>query len=493
MTASGMELSNRPKSSMPKFESYRAQKQKGVKDPGVHFVRFQPDGSVTTIKKKVEIPPVPKEEIQQRRYEQIEREVYQKAFEEGEKTGMELGQEKMEQEIRHIIPQLENVLRELDDLPLRVYTASEQFMVESMISINRELLAHELTINSEGIAQRVRRIMDRSTGRKDIVIKVSPGIAEILGRMDEFNKIQILGDESVNPGSVVMESDFGGMEDNLESRLREVETSIRQQLQDRMDKSGVADIAAVSREKAAAEAAAELTPLVADHQPEEEHDQDYLDSEEELEEGGAYPLEAVSEEMLDGFGEDDDDFADEEEELAVQTQSSPAEQLPQPEQQVAEDEPMAGEDLAAMDIPAEEEPAEILAAEAVEDELAADFDDVEAAESPVEVAEEDFAGAFAEEEPTESPAAEQSVADDDDEFAAAFAEEEPAESIATEQPTEAADDEIAAAFAEETIENSEAEISAIDAEDEFASAFDDEEFEMEADESAESNDDNRES
>jgi flagellar biosynthesis/type III secretory pathway protein FliH len=248
----------------PGYEKVLKEQQAEVKDVGEHFVRFQPDGSLTIVKEKKEIPQISDQEVQQRRLEKMEREIYQKAFEKGEKTGLELGQEKMEQEVHRLIPQLEGVLRELDNLPHRVFTASEHFFAETLLSFNRELLGHELTINPEGIADRVSRIMERSTGRKDIVIRVSPGCAAILERMDQFERITIQADKSVAPGSVVMESDFGGMEDNLEERLREVETAFRQTLMERLNESGLAEMAEAARLKAQQEKKAALTNLAED-------------------------------------------------------------------------------------------------------------------------------------------------------------------------------------------------------------------------------------
>ncbi|MBF0455752.1 MAG: hypothetical protein HQL72_13185 [Magnetococcales bacterium] len=297
------------------FEELLSLQQAEVEDKGDHFIRFMPDGTLPSIQEKKEPPPVSEEEIHQRRLEQIEREVYQKAFEEGEKTGLEVGQEKMEKEIRRLIPQLENVLRELDDLPHRVFTASEHFFVETLLSFNRELLAHELSINPEGIAERVRRIMKRSTGRKNIIIRVSPGNAEILQRMDGFKTIEFVADETVLPGSVVMESDFGGMEDNLEMRLREVETALRQQLQERLNQSGLPEIADAARQKAQAEAEAPLTPLAADPSI-DALEEPLLDAEEDFEEEeDEYPLESVSEALLEGFAAEDEDEGLEEEDL----------------------------------------------------------------------------------------------------------------------------------------------------------------------------------
>jgi flagellar biosynthesis/type III secretory pathway protein FliH len=308
VAASGMELikgsSIKETPDTPGFTRILSKQQQEESGEGEQFVRFMPDGSLSIFKKeKVEtVPQIDVEEVNKRRLEQLEREVYKKAFEEGEKTGIEIGQEKMEQEIHRLIPQLEGVLRELDNLPHRVFVASENFLIESLLSFNRELLGHELTINPEGIADRVKRILDNCVGRKDIVIKVSPSNAKILERIEHFAKLEIIGDPSVASGSVVMESEFGGMEDNLEARLREVETAFRQQLQERLDQSGISDIADAAHQKAEIEKNAELTPLVED-QIESEPDEQAADTKDSLADEKDIPLESLADEddTLDDF------------------------------------------------------------------------------------------------------------------------------------------------------------------------------------------------
>jgi flagellar biosynthesis/type III secretory pathway protein FliH len=312
VAAAGMELikgsSIKETPDTPGFTRILSKQQQEESGEDDQFVRFMPDGSLSIFKKEKveEVPQIDVEEVNKRRLEQLEREVYQKAFAEGEKTGIEIGQEKMEQEINRLIPQLESVLRELDNLPHRVFMASENFLVESLISFNRELLAHELTINPEGIADRVNRILENCIGRKDIAIRVSPSNAQILERIEHFEKLKIVSDPSIASGSVLMESDFGGMEDNLEARLREVETALRQQLQERLDQSGINDIADAAHQKAEDEINAELTPLVEDKIESEPVEQS-ADEKDSLEDDSELPLDSLEDDKelsLDSLEDD---------------------------------------------------------------------------------------------------------------------------------------------------------------------------------------------
>ncbi|MEO5340457.1 MAG: FliH/SctL family protein [Magnetococcus sp. MYC-9] len=216
---------------------------------GDTFVQFLPDGRLPEQPHAKE-PEVSQEELHQRRLETIERETYQKAFAAGEEAGLALGEETMEREIARLLPQFESVLHQLDLLPKRVFASAERFLVETAILLTRELLTHELTVNPEGIVHRVRRLLDQAVGRRDIVLHLAPDSATILQNLSGFEKLRIEADPDMAPGSVRMESDFGGIEDNLERQLAEVEAGLRSYLQDRLQTSGCEDLVESARQSA---------------------------------------------------------------------------------------------------------------------------------------------------------------------------------------------------------------------------------------------------
>lgn len=238
------------------------------RDDGGKFVRFMSGGRVPKKKALPKELEITQEEIHRQRLDAIERETYTKTFASAEKAAMALGEEAMEREIARVLPQFEAVLRQLDGLPKRIFAGAERFLVETSIALTRELLAHELTVNPQGIVDRVQRILDQSSGRHEIVIYVSPGNAELLLRLGRFDQLRIEADPNVAPGSVRMESDFGGMEDNLEQQLAEVESGLRSYLQDRLISSGCEDMAEAVENTIKAETI--KTPLAEDYQTDQE-------------------------------------------------------------------------------------------------------------------------------------------------------------------------------------------------------------------------------
>ncbi|MBF0192419.1 MAG: hypothetical protein HQL99_14965 [Magnetococcales bacterium] len=229
-----------------------------------HFLRFRPDGRLPVVTPPKKEPEISQEELQARRLEQMEREVYQRVFAAAESAGLKAGEERMEREIQAMLPRLEGVLANLEQLHARVLASSERYLVETALVLTRELLAAELSIHPEVLAARVKRILSRAAGRKQIVIRVSPGNAQVLSRLKGFANLRVEADDLLSPGAVHLESDFGGMEDNLELQLKEVELSMREYLQERLEAIGVEDISALAHDAATVAAARPPHPLAPD-------------------------------------------------------------------------------------------------------------------------------------------------------------------------------------------------------------------------------------
>ncbi|MBF0414902.1 MAG: hypothetical protein HQL79_03940 [Magnetococcales bacterium] len=237
--------------------------QKSAADEGEVFIRYLPNGRLPEIKRQVEIPPIPPEEIQRRRMEELERELYQKVYAEAEKAGLEIGEQKMQQEINRVLPQLESLLRELDGLPERVFAASERFLVETCLTLTRELLAHELSIHPEGIIHRIQRILKHAAGRRKIVLRIAPEVYEVVQNLKELEGLELQADPGVKPGSVILDSDFGGLEDLIEEQMQEVELQIRQFLQERLSHGPHVDLFDAAATRAIRSLEMERPPLAA--------------------------------------------------------------------------------------------------------------------------------------------------------------------------------------------------------------------------------------
>nr|CRH07864.1 putative flagellar export apparatus component FliH [Candidatus Magnetococcus massalia] len=222
------------------FQSFVDMEAPPLKD---EFIGYMPNGHLPSL--EVEEPPaiIEEEEVEQRRQEQLERELYQKVFAAAEQAGMEAGLRKMEEEISSRLPRLEGIMRDLDGLPQRVFAASEQYMVETCITLLEELLAHELTVNKESLKARVHRLLKEVSTRDRSAVHVSPHDAELLQSLPEFNGLEIIGDPMVPEGTARLESTFGGIEDDISDRMTHIQEGIRSFLHERQEEPEIYDAA----------------------------------------------------------------------------------------------------------------------------------------------------------------------------------------------------------------------------------------------------------
>ncbi len=198
------------------------------------FVRYTSSGALPPPREKPKDPEISQEELFRRRMEQIERETYQKVFAAAEQAGLDLGMKRYEQELAALLPRVERLMRGVQELPVQVFRASEVFLVEVAILLVRHLLQHELSMQPEGIVARVRSVLAESIQRDNLVLRVSPGDADMLRKLPEFERMQVVADVSVTTGSVFLESDFGGVAYDLQQQLQRVEESIRSYLAERL-------------------------------------------------------------------------------------------------------------------------------------------------------------------------------------------------------------------------------------------------------------------
>ncbi|OSM01458.1 FliH/SctL family protein [Magnetofaba australis] len=303
------------------------------------FVRTMPTGDEPKIETPEDTPQLPDEEVIQRRQEEIEREIYQRVFAAAERAGLEAGQRRMEEEIAQRLPRLEAIIRDLDGLPQRIFAASEQMMVETAITLVEQLVAHEVSINRAGLAERIKRLLKQAAGQGEMAIHVCPEDAEMLRALPTFQSMEVVADASVEPGSVRLENKFGGLEEDLSEQVRLVSDGLRAYLEERMEHphnydgavgSGVApelpqEPEAEAQERDVAESIPEAQELDAAEIPPEAEDLDAaellaeaqdLDAVEPLQDdeaGSGLDLQALmgEESLLDDDEAADDDAPDE--------------------------------------------------------------------------------------------------------------------------------------------------------------------------------------
>ncbi len=107
--------------------------------------------------------------------ENIEREAYEKGFEEGEKAGFSLG----EQKACILIEKLETIIQDLTSLKETLIKEIEPQIIELAFSIARRIIRTELTTTPDRIIEMTNEALMRLGKTGQITIKINPSLKEL--------------------------------------------------------------------------------------------------------------------------------------------------------------------------------------------------------------------------------------------------------------------------------------------------------------------------
>jgi len=166
----------------------------------------------------------------------IEKEAYEKGFEQGEKDGWELGLKRLEM----VIHQIGNVLGEMERQRKVLYENYEREMLQLVFGISKRILRHELHHCEDVILTVLREAFQYVTDREKVIVRLNPvDYQYLLGRQeklpcsfDEKNGVRLIEDPSIDRGGCFLETSFGEVDATFESQFDEIVSLIWQKNQE---------------------------------------------------------------------------------------------------------------------------------------------------------------------------------------------------------------------------------------------------------------------
>ncbi len=153
----------------------------------------------------------------------IEKEAYEKGFQQGEKDGKELGLKRLEK----VVHQLENVLSEIERQKREVFQTYEREMVKLMLGIGRRLFRRTALFHEDAIVSVLRDALRYVTDRGEIVLRLHPADYQYLKThsdqapisMDEKDGLRIVQDPTLTRGGCLLSTSFGEIDATFESQF----------------------------------------------------------------------------------------------------------------------------------------------------------------------------------------------------------------------------------------------------------------------------------
>lgn len=156
----------------------------------------------------------------------IEKEAYEKGFEQGEKDGRELGLKRLEV----VIGQMKNVLLEIERQKREFPHACENEMLKLTLSLGKRIFRQGGFLYEEAIIAVLREAFEYVTDRGKVCVHLHPADYQYLlahpGKapfsLDEKEGIKLVADPSITRGGCLIDTSFGEVDATFESQFDEM-------------------------------------------------------------------------------------------------------------------------------------------------------------------------------------------------------------------------------------------------------------------------------
>ncbi len=144
--------------------------------------------------------------------------------------------EKVNKQMTTLRPALERVAHQLADARGRWLSEWEASAVHLAARMAERILRHELSRVPQAPLKLVRESLELASGSASITIHLSPedcrhlgaAAGEIVESLKQLAPAKILADASVSPGGCVVKTEFGEIDQRLESQLARLEQELTQ-------------------------------------------------------------------------------------------------------------------------------------------------------------------------------------------------------------------------------------------------------------------------
>lgn len=167
------------------------------------------------------------------RMARLEREAYEKGFEQGQKDGLALEERQLEEKGK----QLDALFAGIRDLRGQIYSETEGELLNLSLLIAKKIIRSEVRTDPEVIIRTIRSSLQFLVDKSRLRIMVNPEDMEEVKRilpdlagMTKGGKFQVVEDIAIERGGCVLESGFGRVNATLDDQLGMLEKAIEEEL-----------------------------------------------------------------------------------------------------------------------------------------------------------------------------------------------------------------------------------------------------------------------
>ncbi len=164
----------------------------------------------------------------------LKEEAAKQGFLEGEEAGKRQGLQQLDTAIRS----LQQAAEELTHLRGELLRCAEEDIVTLAFHIARVIIRQEILLNRDVILSTVQRALESLVDRENILIRVHPddlervmaAKKELFESLKGIKTLSFQGDEMIDRGGCIIESEFGEIDARIMEQIAEVEKRFRERL-----------------------------------------------------------------------------------------------------------------------------------------------------------------------------------------------------------------------------------------------------------------------
>jgi flagellar assembly protein FliH len=159
--------------------------------------------------------------VLQQEAEQRAAESYRRGVSEGEAAAARRAEEQMKSKVE----QLGRAIEHLAGFRARIRRETEPEMVRLSVAIARRILRRELTVDPHALTGLLKAALEKIDAAEVHRVRIHPQYTAVVRNLlaGAASRIEISGDETVDPGTVVMETARGAIDASVETQLSEIE------------------------------------------------------------------------------------------------------------------------------------------------------------------------------------------------------------------------------------------------------------------------------
>lgn len=157
----------------------------------------------------------------------VEKTAYENGFRQGEKTGMEIAEKKVESLMRRYA----DALLEIGKIKTRLYTQVERDVVKLAVEVAKKIVCREIQADPEVIQALVKVALSHVAEKSAVTVHLHPADynfvlehrAQLLQAGENGCEVVLLADKAIERGGCLVETECGEIDARIEERFREVE------------------------------------------------------------------------------------------------------------------------------------------------------------------------------------------------------------------------------------------------------------------------------